>query len=171
MADRFLSPGDETMKFLVTLSMAFLLTASSPVRAQEPTIHLPKAIDEIKRHLLVGKSEWKHRLTAPGQRSDASVSHWEYGSRVVRVSVFSPDISREAMAGAIREFAAEQNATKLEGLGDEGYACGAGGKSVVFILGNLTIAITTNAHDPLEGKKLSHEFARIIAEALRHAAN
>ena len=35
---------------------------------------------------------------------------------------------------------------------------------------NLTIAIGTNMPDPLEGKKLSHEFARIISGALRNAA-
>jgi hypothetical protein len=159
------------MKSLLTLLMAFLLLGSPIVRAQETAIPLPKAIYEITRHLSEKKPEWKHRLITPiTESAEASASNWEYGSRVVRVTVFSPSITRGEMARAIREFAAKEGALRLEGIGDEGYADGAGGRSVVFMLRNLTIAISTNMPDPLEGKKLSHEFARIISDALRSAA-
>ena len=156
------------MKLLLTLSMAFLILGSPIVRAQETAIPLPKAINEIRRHLAEKKPEWKHRLITPlSENAEASVSYWEYGGRVVRVAVFSPSITRGEMARAIKEFAAKEGALRLEGIGEEGYAQG---RSVVFMLRNLTIAIGTNVRDPLEGKKLSHEFARIIADALRSVA-
>jgi hypothetical protein len=69
----------------------------------------------------------------------------------------------------IQEFAVDQKAAKIEGLGENGYEWGTGGSNVVFTLHNLTIGISTDSRDPLDVRKLTHEFAQIIADALREA--
>ena len=155
------------MKLKMSFSTILLILVSSTLSAQEDSFQLTEVAPKVTTYLLERRPGWQHRPRPDAANQRATVSHWERNGIIVRVAIFAPDIPRAEMAEAIREFATDEKATKVEGLGDEAYAHGKNGASVVFRMNNLTIAISTNAGDRVNRQMLVREFARLVADALR----
>ncbi len=157
-----------------TLSLAIGLTTST---AQDNGSQLERLGDEIADSVQLKNPTWRHEQVAPMKGSEnVLLQQWSSESQSVRIAIVlhnSQDITRKVMRDLVRDGQVKEI---LVDLGDEGVAWGRG--TVSFRTRNLTIDVSAVMKTPAldvtkaaanlaEERKLSKEFARLVADAIK----
>jgi hypothetical protein len=169
------------------LGLVFLVTLTGVVSwpsHSQTSVGLASLGMDIVSSIQLAKPEWKYESVSPitvradvlfEPNPDVILQQWTFENQSVRIAVVSHSSVSEATA-AIQTLASRGQTAAFEGLGEEDVIWGRG--TVSFRKRNLTVnvnAIITEPtvdvaeaakHEPDE-RKLSKEFARLVAKAIK----
>jgi hypothetical protein len=157
-----------------TLQVCFLaqfLMLASPSFAQQNLVADLDAISQvIEQAVNVKMPGWKHRRGEPiGGSKGVLVESYSSKDATIKLSVI-PYASSEEAASRMKDFAAKGDVSeKLSDLGDEGCAWGYRGSKFAFRRRNLNIFVSIEADD-MDKEKVSKQFAKLVADAIKDLA-
>lgn len=171
-------------KLLGLLLLLTLFAVGSLPSHSQTSIELTLLGVEIVNSIQLAKAEWKYESVSPitvradvpfEPNPDVILQQWSFENQSVRIAIVSHRSVSDATA-AMQNLASRRQTGTFEGLGDEDITWGRG--TVSFRKRNLTVnvnAIITEPtvdvaeaakHEPDE-RKLSKEFARLVAKAIK----
>ncbi len=148
------------------LAAAILAVISTNLRAQSKTAELSDIVDKLSRSVDEQLPGWTHQSVTPIEGSkNVIIEQWNCAAKTVRVVIISHSSSEEAIEKT-RGFVVDMKATPdVPDVGDEGYSWGTNA-SIVFRKRHLTVNVNAQGDDLKDEKKLSKQFARLVADAI-----
>ena len=128
--------------------------------------YLDKISEVIQRAVEAKMPGWRHRRGEPIKGSkDVLVESYTSGDANIKLSVI-PYASNEEAASRMRNFKGN-DAEKVSDLGDEGHAWGYRHSKFAFTQNKLNIFVSIDADDMTDKEKISKQFAKVVADALK----